>query len=261
MTTANQTVATTELRHGYTMADINKLTMIAVLRDNWHRGMDLRERQDLAWSAIVECLYSQDEPPSRHVLIQAAQVAIDLHVKSDRSTHGISVQNSYAKSGQNMWAEMPNFWRFWWTQANHTQGPEERVVDRLALWQIWTQLAPGSQRVLLALAIHDDHRLAAQSLGISQSTYQSRLCAARRAFYALWHEGEQPSRLWAHDFRGGRKTENRSIASAIIRRRASRRASRQRPDVSDPAAGAGSAPAVSRAPASGRGSPAPASAG
>jgi hypothetical protein len=55
------------------------------------------------------------------------------------------------------------------------------------------------------------------------STYQSHLSEARRAFYALWHEGEQPSRLWAHDFRGGQNAENRSIASGIIRRRAKRR--------------------------------------
>jgi hypothetical protein len=216
-------VAATELRHGYTLADINKLTMIAVYRDHWHRGMELHERQELAWSAIVECLYSQDEPPSRHVLIQAAQVAIDLAVRTDRSTHGLSVQNSYAKSGNNAFAEMPNFWRYWWIQAGHSNGPEERVVDRLALWQIWTELAPRFQRVLLALATHDDHNLAAQSLGITRSAYQTMLCEARRAFYALWHEGEEPSRLWAHDFRGGRKTENRSVASSVIRRRAKRR--------------------------------------
>ena len=47
----------TELRHGYTLAGIHKLTMIAVLKDYWHRDMNLNERQDLAWSAIVECLY------------------------------------------------------------------------------------------------------------------------------------------------------------------------------------------------------------
>jgi hypothetical protein len=226
MTTMNPGtgVAATELRHGYTLADLNKLTMIAVLRDHWHRGMDLHERRDLAWSAIAECLYSEDEPPSRQMLIQAAQTAIDLAVRADRSTRGISIQNSYAKSGYNTFAEMPNFLKYWWVEAGHSHGPEDRVVDRLALWQIWTQLAPRFQRVLLALATHDDHNLAAQSLGVTRPAYHRMLCQARRAFYVLWHEGEQPSRLWAHDFRGGRNTENRSVASTVIRRRAKRRA-------------------------------------
>jgi hypothetical protein len=203
-------VEDTELRHGYTLADIHKLTMIAVFRDLWHQGMDVGDRRELAWSAIVERLFSGDEMPSRHALVRAAQTAIDQHVHSELSTHGISTNNFYAG--------MPNFWRFWWEQTRHTPGPEDRVVDRTALWQIWGELAPRFQRVLLALATHDDHDLAAQSLGIARSTYNGYLSEARQAFYELWHEGEQPSRIWGRDQRGSSRGDH-SIASGIIRRR------------------------------------------
>jgi anti-sigma regulatory factor (Ser/Thr protein kinase) len=100
------------LCHGYSLADIDKLTMIAVLKDFWHRGMDINDRRELAWSAIVECLYEHEDAPSRHDLIQAAQSAISEQARTNRSTHGISSQNEYG--------EMPNFWR----TAGHYVRPE-----------------------------------------------------------------------------------------------------------------------------------------
>jgi hypothetical protein len=206
----------TELRHGYTLADIHKLTMIAVLKDYWHRDMSLDERQDLAWSAIAECLYGHDGSPTRHELIHAAQTAIGEQWRTDRGSHGIP----YQKLGTSK--DMPNFWRYWWTCTGPTHGPEERVVDRLALHQIWTELSPRSRAVLLALATHDDHNLAAESLGIARPVYNHWLSQARNSFYALWHEGEQPSRIWAPDHRHGNGSH--SVTNNIRRRARARRA-------------------------------------
>ena len=166
------------------------------------------------WSACT----SHDGVPTRHDLIHAAQVAIDLQWRSDRSTRGIP----YQKLGTSK--DMPNFWRYWWTCAGPTHGPEERVVDRLALRQIWTELAPRSQAVLLALASHDDHNLAAQSLGVNRPTYNRWLGEARQSFYALWHQGEPPSRIWAPDHRGGKGRDTHSVTNTIRRRARARRA-------------------------------------
>lgn len=202
------------VRHGYTLADLDQLTMIAVLRDFWHRGMDLTERRELAWSAIAEHLCASDRPPARRELIEAAWAAVQHQAQSDRSAHGIS--NTDLRSAA------PRFWKYWWEQALYIHGPEDRVVDLTALQQIWNELAPPFQRVLLALATCDDHELAAKSLGITRATYNDRLSDARRAFYRLWHEGEQPSRLWARDHRGGKGTDDHTVMDSVRRRKRSR---------------------------------------
>ncbi len=201
----------TQLRHGYSLAGIDKLTMLAVFKDFWHQGMDIGDRRELAWSAIVERLYERQDVPTRHDLISAAQSVISEAVRTDLSTRGISKQNKYG--------EMPNFWRFWLWHTQPTLGPEELVIDKMALWQIWDELAPRYQRALLALATHDDHNKAAAALGITRSMYNKDLSAARKAFFRLWHEGETPSRLWAHDHRGYKGTDNHTIMSSIVRRR------------------------------------------
>jgi hypothetical protein len=210
--TAGTAAATkTTLRHGYTLADFHRLATNAVLWDFWHhRGVDFQERRELAWSAIAECLYASDEAPSRHELITAGQRAIGEQVRADCVTRGIASERGYIV--------MPHFWRYWY-QARPTQGPEERVVDRLALAQIWDELSSGHQQVLLALAAHDDHDRAARSLGLTRSAYRNRLSMARQAFYLLWHEGEQPSRIWARDYRGGKGVNSESRTTGIIRRR------------------------------------------
>jgi len=43
----------TQLRHGYTLDALNELAHTASRRDRWHRGMELPERYQVAWSAIV----------------------------------------------------------------------------------------------------------------------------------------------------------------------------------------------------------------
>jgi hypothetical protein len=137
-------------------------------------------------------------------------------VQSDRSAHGIS--NADASS------DTPNFYRYWWQQFRHTPGPETLLIDRIALWQIFPVLAPRYQRTLLALATHGDHDKAAAALGITRATYNGHLSEARRAFYLLWHEGEQPSRLWAQDKRHGTGIDDHTVMHSIVRRRKRKRA-------------------------------------
>lgn len=199
-----------ELSHGYTLADLERLARISVTRDFWNQGMHPADRFDLSFSAMAELLYASSEPPTANDLFNAATTAIRRQVISDRSAHGISNVDAYK--------DAPNFWRYWWEQFRHAAGPEERVVDRTALWQIFSTLAPRYQRVLLALATHDDHDKAAAALGITRSTYNGNLFYARREFYRLWHEGEQPSRLWVADRRGTKGT-GVNVMHSIVRRR------------------------------------------
>lgn len=200
-------MADIELRHGYTLADVETLALTAVLA--YRRGMDFQERRHLARWAIAECLYASAEAPSRYELVDAARRAIGEQNRADCIAHGIDHQRGYTSK--------PHFWRYWYPPC--PQGLEEHVVDRVALAQIWAHLSPHHQNVLLALAAYEDHGQAARSLGISQSAYKGRLRKARQAFCQLWHEGEQPSRPWARDYRGGKGVNSCSRGTGIIHRR------------------------------------------
>jgi hypothetical protein len=48
----------------------------------------------------------------------------------------------------------------------------------------------------MALAIHGTYDKAAASLGKTHRAFVSQLSRARKQFLQLWHEGEQPSRIW-----------------------------------------------------------------
>ena len=77
-------------------------------------------------------------------------------------------------------------------------------MDRIALAQIWTALTPTHRQVLTAMAEHDDRRQAERAVNMDAVTFTRTLGRARRAFFALWHEGETPSRMWGYDRSGAR---------------------------------------------------------
>lgn len=205
------TARAVEVRHGYTLTDLERLAKIAVARDFWHQGMHPADRYDLSFSAMAEHLYAADQRPTANDLFSAATTAVRRQAQTDRSAHGTSNTDVYAGA--------PNFYRYWWDQFGHVPGPEDRVVDRTALWQILDALAPRLKKTLLALATHDK---AAASLGITRATYFGNLSDARRAFYQLWHEGGKPSRLWAADRRGTNGTRV-NVMDSIVRRRTRKR--------------------------------------
>lgn len=208
------TARAVELRHGYTLTDLERLAKIAVARGFWHQGMHPPDRFDLSFSAMAEHLYAADQRPTATDLFNAATTAVRRQAQGDRSAHGVSSVDVYAAA--------PNFYRYWWDQFGYVPGPEDRIVDRTALWQIFDTLAPRFKKTLLALATHDDHDKAAAALGITRATYFGNLSDARRAFYQLWHEGEKPSRLWVTDRRGANGT-GVNVMHSIVRRRTRKR--------------------------------------
>lgn len=203
------------LRHGYTLARVNKLATAAVVRDVFHQSLPWSDRLELAWSAIVEHLYAVQEPPNGNELIRTAWYAMQAHAEDEWRTHGVS--RSGIIDGQ---SSMVNYWRYWWPQTRNTPGPERRVVERTALAQIWGRLLPSHRRLLAALAAHDDYGLAAASLGKSRATFTTQLSQARREFFALWHEGEKPAGMWGMDRRrSGRSPRKRLMTAALHRRK------------------------------------------
>lgn len=58
---------------------------------------------------------------------------------------------------------------------------------------------------------HNDHERAAQALGKSMVAFHSAVRDARRQFLRLWHQGEQPSKVWSRD----RRTTDRDSRDPI----------------------------------------------
>ncbi|MGW4422581.1 helix-turn-helix transcriptional regulator [Streptosporangium sp. NPDC004631] len=192
------------LRHGYNLADLHQLATRALWRV-WGVTVDRHTRYELAWSAIAEAIYaaSDDQPPSPVQLIGVGQDAIGWHVRAEARHHGLSKHAEYDP--------MRGFAAYWEIPVRHAGSPEPGVVDRLALWQIWPELTDAQRKAVLALAAFGTYQAAAGSLGITYKTFKQHIGDARRRFLTLWHEGEQPSRIWGADRRvhrsGDAKTE------------------------------------------------------
>jgi hypothetical protein len=209
------TPAGTELRHGYTLDSLTRLAQYAARRGRWDRGIELPVRFEVAWSAIAEHLYVVEEPPTAGELVRAGWLAIREHAEAHRQFLG-RAHDGPAGPGQ-------NFERYWRHVAAPDDGPEDRLIERLTLGQIWPCLRPVHRDALTALAVHDDYRRAAESLGLSYRTFVSRISTARREFLALWHDGETPSRPWVRDRRAGPGTDMHTVTYFLRSRRLRRK--------------------------------------
>jgi hypothetical protein len=215
----------TELRHGYTLGQISELARITVWHDVWHQSLPLPERLDIAWSAIAEHLYASDTRPARDELTRAAWSALRAETEAEWHHHGVSRTTTVYDGDRTM----PAFTRYWFAFSRNTAGPEEPIIERMALAQIWDALPERHRTLIAALAATDDYGQAAAALGRPRQSYVTMLSEARKAFRELWHEGETPSRHWGTDHRANpdaayRKTHpGRTAAIEAIRIRKRRR--------------------------------------
>lgn len=201
---------TQEIRHGYTLDDAYRIARYVVRTNMWHRAMDTPDRLEAAWYAVVELLYSADQAPSGNDLIWAGNRAIDRLVRDEYHSHGVPGRDWMAGK-----CSAPNFQRYWWLSMLPAPSCENRVVERQALRQIWPRLTPRQRDALTALASTGDYQLAAGAMGVTLGTFNVQISKARKVFFALWHEGESPSRVWGTDRRIG----SRAVGSVDRKRR------------------------------------------
>jgi hypothetical protein len=119
-------VGNVELRHGYTLAHVNELSAKAVRWQHWFTDANAADRLDLAWSAMVEHIYTSDQRPTHHQMILAGWAAISEDVRKNHQSHGHNVHNRWAGT-------IGAFERYWWFTANATPSPENGVTERVAL--------------------------------------------------------------------------------------------------------------------------------
>jgi len=185
------------LRHGYNLADLERFTRMAISRVRGVFALDPDERYEVAWSAIVERLYTapDEHPPTPWDLVFAGQDTLSRHVEVDMREHGLDKTNGGVRRRYAAYWLGPRTFRM-----------EPKVVDGIALWQIWPTLTDKQRQALLALAATGDHVKAAALAGMTMANFRSQLSFARQRFLSWWHEGETPSRVW----RPGRRSGARS---------------------------------------------------
>lgn len=203
-----------EVRHGYTLGQIDKLVRVGVLRNSWYYACDADERYAAGWHAAVELLYTADVPPLPRDLVHAAWYAADRVTLRAQEQRGVPRSRGEAYTGRD---DYPRFHAYWNTISRHTGSPEEPIVERLALEQILPRLSEAHRGALHALAAEGDYQAAADALGLTYNTFCTQVRKARLHFARLWLEGETPGGRW-RDRRKGQ--ENARNLGGHIRRRA-----------------------------------------
>ncbi|MEU8158009.1 hypothetical protein AB0B94_30520 [Micromonospora sp. NPDC048986] len=180
-----------ELRHGYTLADVSRLSRVAT-RMAGTFAADYTDLTSWAWSAIVEYLYAADHWPPEHRLIEAGKRAVWDSVRVEQREHGGSSRANYEPGS------MAAFQRYWWAYNAVVSSPEDAIVERTALRQVLPLLTTYQHQALSAVAAHDgDVDAAAAALGVNRSVVTTRLQAARKRVLGAWHEGGTPPRgIW-----------------------------------------------------------------
>lgn len=198
---------------GYTFTELRQIADRAAFYCRWGDRFAGPERFEIAWAGLIDHLTACEAPPESFELYKAAQRAIGRASNKELSEHGLS----YGGDGL---SAMPKFEIYW--APRPAPGADATVVDRIAMWQIWATLRPLHKMAFLALAAHNDYAQAAQAIGYPYSTFTALIWQARSEFLALWHEGEHPSRLWAHDKHGTTDIEDRVRRVMTARRRRNR---------------------------------------
>jgi hypothetical protein len=212
------------LPHGYTMADLHKMTLFAIWNARW-RLTPFDERYEVARFAIIERLYDEGGAvPQWHDLVNTGKRAILRHLDDYFCEHGQDLKNTVLSD-----ISRPRFCMYWREQTAPTPSPENYTVDILAVQQIWPRLTPRNKRILRALSVYGDYDSAAKALGITRDTFIDKLSQARKQFLRLWHEGERPSRIWGRDHKGIFDYEPSQTITTITRQRGKRRASSAMP--------------------------------
>ncbi|WP_239646206.1 hypothetical protein [Nocardiopsis valliformis] len=182
--------------HGYTAFQVVRLAVWAARECRWVNGMDMVHRAETAWEAITEHLQLVTARPQETDLIAIGWKAMKAQHYQDLKAHGLGGKDKALVSRA--------FLRYWTSTSAPAHSHEDLLVDRIALVQIWAALTPTHRQVLTALAEHDDRRRAERAVNMDTAAFTRTLGRARRAFFALWHEGETPSKMWGYDRPGAR---------------------------------------------------------
>lgn len=181
---------TATLVYGYTMGEIDRIARAAIRRHSalYRTFVDSRDRDNIAWDAVVERLYTWPytaTPPVFFDLYTAAWDALNRASNAQNHHYGIPITG----------AQAPNFTKFW-ISARRNEGPSdftERLCETIALPSALAVLSVDEYDAIVTLAAFNGaNAAAAQALGWKYGTFTTRTDAARKAIREVWFEGETP---------------------------------------------------------------------
>lgn len=191
----------TELRYGYTLDDLQRLSKTVVVANlQWWPGGDRHQQADTAWCGIVEHLYTTDEEPTENELLAAGTRALVEDTKGYRKLHGIREGGIHAGEAGFI-GDGPRFAAYWYSPP--AEPWEDRVIERIALAQVLATANPLHLQAIGALAATDNYAAAAEALGLKGSTLTVRLSEGRKAFRRRWYAPETPPPIKNTDRRVG----------------------------------------------------------
>lgn len=178
-----------EVRYGYDLGHLQRLAHIATRRYEHGRSGDFYQA---AYDRIVEVVLGATQKPTTTELLHAGQRAARAYSRAEMRHEGYAYNRP--ESGPH---SSPRFWRYWDFIGRPAPNPEGLVIDRIALWQVWSTLRPIDQEAIMTLAITGNYEAAAAALGLHYKTFLSRLHVARRAFLAAWYAPDRPAKAGA----------------------------------------------------------------
>lgn len=161
-----------EIRHGYTMADLDQAARIAMSR-SIGPGLDYTDRYQAAWDGGVDHLLGADHPPDRQDLISAATRSLAGEWTAYRRRHGIADAGGVG----------PRFVAFWTVVDDPVT---DKILDRMALVSVWRSLDQKDRDVIAAMGMLGTRTRAADALGMDRDYYNERLRNARRRALRMW---------------------------------------------------------------------------
>lgn len=182
------------LRHGWTIEHVDGLAWGVATSDRWHSATPLEEKHDHARYGILTHLLSVGEPPASHDLYRAGLAEIGRAVTADNQFYG----RRHTADEHGNFGHIPQAARYW----THTpQTLEDRVIERIALTQVWPLADDRQRQAIAALAACGDYEQAAAAIGVQRSALTKRLRGGRTAITAAWFEHETPPRRRSNDRR------------------------------------------------------------
>lgn len=166
-----------ELRHGYTIRDVNAAVRIGLKRTST-TGFSPGERYEIAWSSTILALYEADPRPEFIDLIAAASRAIRDTVRANNKHHGRPDPNSNTTGVGHA---------IYWTRVDIPA--IDRLDELFAIHQVWFALSDADRETLGAMAAAGTARAAARLVGSTYAAYSQRLKAARKRAADIWMDG------------------------------------------------------------------------
>ena len=133
---------------------------------------DPREALDEARSAILEKVAESaaGAEVTKQDLVVAGKQAIRRMVKADNKGDGVNATT-------------------YWTPAA-SDPMDERIIERIALDEVFSSLSDDGQELLLTFVAHGDSHAAAEHMGITPIALMKRLRLVRESFFRKWFDWE-----------------------------------------------------------------------